>query len=254
MTGRPVPVRDDLAELTGYHSPQVDVEVRLNTNESPVARRPTSGATSCGPRSVAIEFHRYPDRSAEALRRALAEFHGVDAGPGVLRQRLERGPAVSPSRLRRGRADRRRCSNRPTRCTATSPRSRRRRWSSGWRMPDHSLDLDGGRHAPGRCTTDHHLPVLAQQPDRPVRASRRRGPRARAGARSGGGRRGLRPVRARQRSRSSAPGGAGVGPLVVLRTFSKTWSMAACRLGYLVADPDVVGACERWPCRTTSTP
>ena len=29
------PVRDDLAELAGYHSPQVDVEVRLNTNEAP---------------------------------------------------------------------------------------------------------------------------------------------------------------------------------------------------------------------------
>ncbi len=31
--------------------------------------------------------------------------------------------------------------------------------------------------------------------------------------------------------------------LVVVRTFSKTWSMAACRLGYLVADPAVVAAC-----------
>ncbi len=28
-------VRDDLGALEGYHSPQVDVEVRLNTNESP---------------------------------------------------------------------------------------------------------------------------------------------------------------------------------------------------------------------------
>ena len=32
---------------------------------------------------------------------------------------------------------------------------------------------------------------------------------------------------------------------MVLRTFSKTWSMAACRLGYLVADPEVVSACEQ---------
>ena len=30
----------------------------------------------------------------------------------------------------------------------------------------------------------------------------------------------------------------------MVRTFSKTWSMAACRLGYLVAHPDVVAACE----------
>ncbi len=32
--------------------------------------------------------------------------------------------------------------------------------------------------------------------------------------------------------------------LVVTRTFSKTWAMAGARLGYLVADPAVVGACE----------
>ena len=32
--------------------------------------------------------------------------------------------------------------------------------------------------------------------------------------------------------------------LVVTRTFSKTWAMAGARLGYLVADPAVVQACE----------
>ena len=44
-------------------------------------------------------------------------------------------------------------------------------------------------------------------------------------------------------------------PLVVTRTFSKTWSMAAARLGYLVGPSG-----RSWPsstrscCRTTSTP
>ena len=28
-------LRDDLDDLEGYHSPQVDVAIRLNTNESP---------------------------------------------------------------------------------------------------------------------------------------------------------------------------------------------------------------------------
>jgi histidinol-phosphate aminotransferase len=32
--------------------------------------------------------------------------------------------------------------------------------------------------------------------------------------------------------------------LVVTRTFSKTWALAGARLGYLVADPAVVVACE----------
>jgi histidinol-phosphate aminotransferase len=31
---------------------------------------------------------------------------------------------------------------------------------------------------------------------------------------------------------------------VVTRTFSKTWAMAGARLGYMVADPEVVRACE----------
>ena len=31
---------------------------------------------------------------------------------------------------------------------------------------------------------------------------------------------------------------------MVTRTFSKTWAMAGARLGYLVADPAVVSACE----------
>ena len=41
-----------------------------------------------------------------------------------------------------------------------------------------------------------------------------------------------------------APRGRRTPGLVVTRTFSKTWSMAGARLGYLVADPAVVAACE----------
>src|SRR5438270_11754482 len=33
-------------------------------------------------------------------------------------------------------------------------------------------------------------------------------------------------------------------PLVVVRTFSKTWSMAGARLGYLVGPPDIISAVE----------
>ena len=36
MSERPQP-RDDLRALEGYHSPQLEVDVRLNTNESPFA-------------------------------------------------------------------------------------------------------------------------------------------------------------------------------------------------------------------------
>jgi histidinol-phosphate aminotransferase len=42
-------------------------------------------------------------------------------------------------------------------------------------------------------------------------------------------------------------------PLVVTRTFSKTWSMAGSRLGYLVGPRGSWPSSTRWCCRTTST-
>ena len=65
--------------MAGYHSAQVDVEVRLNTNESPYP--PPAGFTAALAEEIAaIEWHRYPDRSAEALRADIGALHGVGAG------------------------------------------------------------------------------------------------------------------------------------------------------------------------------
>src|SRR5271156_3514801 len=73
--GRPA-VRPDLAALSGYHSAQVDVEVRLNTNESPFP--PPAAWLDAYHRGLdQIAFHRYPDREAIALRTAIAVSHGV---------------------------------------------------------------------------------------------------------------------------------------------------------------------------------
>ena len=62
--------------MSGYHSPQVDVPIRLNTNESPFAPpeqwlRQLEGIVST------IDWNRYPDRSATELRRTIAQRHGV---------------------------------------------------------------------------------------------------------------------------------------------------------------------------------
>ncbi|MCL4158180.1 UNVERIFIED_CONTAM: hypothetical protein GTU68_012029 [Idotea baltica] len=72
------PVRDDLAALTGYHSPQVDVEVRLNTNEAPEPP-PVEFSEAVAEAVKTLEWHRYPDRSAIELRRAIGEIY--DLGP-----------------------------------------------------------------------------------------------------------------------------------------------------------------------------
>ncbi len=68
--------RPDVALREGYHSPQVDVEVRLNTNESPLA--PPAGFVDALADAVrTVAWHRYPDRLARELRGRLADLHGV---------------------------------------------------------------------------------------------------------------------------------------------------------------------------------
>jgi histidinol-phosphate aminotransferase len=69
-------VRPDLALFGGYHSPQVQVEVRLNTNESPFSPPPEFMEDLFGSLSSA-DLNRYPDRTAKELRTALAALHGV---------------------------------------------------------------------------------------------------------------------------------------------------------------------------------
>ncbi len=82
--GRPT-VRDDLRALEGYHSPQLDVTVRLNTNEAPSAP-PAAFAEAVAAAATGIEWHRYPDRGATELRRRIAELHCTaesDSADGV---------------------------------------------------------------------------------------------------------------------------------------------------------------------------
>jgi histidinol-phosphate aminotransferase len=71
-----VPIRDDLRAMEGYHSAQVDVEVRLNTNESPFPP-PAAWREELAGALASIEWHRYPDRGARGLRAAIADWHRV---------------------------------------------------------------------------------------------------------------------------------------------------------------------------------
>ncbi len=75
---RPV-ARDGVASMDRYHSPQMDVDVRLNTNESPVPP-PEAFRRAVADMAVDVAWHRYPDRAATALRTALADAHGVAPG------------------------------------------------------------------------------------------------------------------------------------------------------------------------------
>ena len=67
--------RADLGELEGYHSPQLDVPVRLNTNESPYAP-PEDFVDAWLDALRGTPLNRYPDRDARELRAALADQLG----------------------------------------------------------------------------------------------------------------------------------------------------------------------------------
>ena len=76
------PVRPDLAGRAPYGAPQLDVPVRLNTNENPYPPPPALvQAIADAAASVAGSLNRYPDRDAMALRADLAAYlgHGLTA-------------------------------------------------------------------------------------------------------------------------------------------------------------------------------
>lgn len=68
--------RDAIREMEGYHSPQVDVPVRLNTNESPFPP-PQQWMDSLEEIARQVTWNRYPDRVATQLREVIAQRHGV---------------------------------------------------------------------------------------------------------------------------------------------------------------------------------
>jgi len=85
VTGVMPPLRADLAGLEPYGAPQLDVAVRLNTNENPYP--PSAGLVqeiTAAVAAAAAGLNRYPDRDAEALRDDLASY----LGHGLKRQQV----------------------------------------------------------------------------------------------------------------------------------------------------------------------
>jgi histidinol-phosphate aminotransferase len=231
--------RADLGLRQGYHSRQVDVAVRLNTNESPLP--PPAGWLEALHQEVdALQWNRYPDRHATGLRASLAELHGVRRdqifcanGSNEVLQSLC---------LAYGGAGRSVAVFEPTyalhahiaHLTGTVV-------AEGQRGPDFSLDLDlvrdvldGERPAITFLCSPNNPTGLADAPAT-VRAVLETAP-------------GLVVVDeayAQFADWSALNWVDDTTPLVVTRTFSKTWSMAAARLGYLVGPAPVVEVLER---------
>ena len=69
--------REQIQAMTGYHSAQVDVPVRLNTNESPFPP-PAAWLDAVADIARSIQWNRYPDRAVTELRETIARRHNVD--------------------------------------------------------------------------------------------------------------------------------------------------------------------------------
>lgn len=234
--------RDDLALMEGYHSPQVAVDVRLNTNESPEPP-PSSWVDELAVAVRDVDWHRYPDRSASALRTAIGALHGV--GPEQVFAANGSNEVLQTVLLTYGGAGRTAAVWEPTyalhghiaRLTGTAV-------AEGERGPDFATDLDEVRRvfaeaAPSvafLCSPNNPTGVVDDEAT--VRAALDLAVAHDA----------LLVVD--EAYGQFAPWSAislvaDEVPLVVTRTYSKTWSMAAARLGYLVGPAAVVAELEQ---------
>ncbi len=237
MTVTRIQPRDDLALMAGYHSPQLDVPVRLNTNESPFGP-PEAWVDELVGALGDVAWNRYPDREATALRSALADHHGTT----VDRVFCANGSneVLQSILLAYGGPGRAAATFEPTyavhshiaKVTGTAV-------VQGERSEDFTLDLDevdrvladGEPDVVFLCSPDN--PTATVSPPDLVLAVVERCTAAGA------------LVVVDEAYGQFAPSTAldlvdEDRPLVVTRTFSKTWAMAAGRLGYGVAPSWVV--------------
>ncbi len=231
--------RDDVALMDGYHSPQVDVKVRLNTNEAPTPP-PPSFTERLAEEVKRIEWHRYPDRAAGALRAAIASLHGVRADQVFVANGSNE--VLQTLCLTYGGAGRHVAVFEPTyalhshiaRITGTGV-------AVGERNDDFTLDMDEVRRVLSDvspaitflCSPNN--PTGLVETESTVRAVVDLAP-------------GL--VVVDEAYGQFAPWSAlalvdDERALVVTRTYSKTWSMAAARLGYLVGPSWLVAELEK---------
>ena len=231
--------RADLGLREGYHSAQVDVEVRLNTNESPFPP-PASWREEIAAGLADVSWARYPDRDAGDLREAIAANHGV---------RADRVFAANGSNevlqaicLAYGGSGRRALTFEPTyalhghvaHLTGTSVVSEGR--DPDFRLGAAQVAAAFGRHDPavGFLCSPNNPTGLVDPPEV-----------LDAALASTTGLVVLDEAYGQFAEHSALPLVADDLPLVVVRTFSKTWALAGLRLGYAIAPAPVVRTLER---------
>lgn len=235
-------VRDDVALMSGYHSPQVDVAVRLNTNEAPEPP-PPAFLSRLAARLADIAWHRYPDRGANELRTRIAAVEGAAAAQVFAANGSNE--VLQSLCLAYGGAGRRALTFEPTYALHSHiARVCGTEVIEAERSDDFTLDIDSAVAAVRECRPtltflcSPNNPTGLVEPPAVVEAV------LAAVAEVDG----LLVVD--EAYGQFAPWSAlslvnEDVPLVVTRTFSKTWSMAAARLGYLVGPSWVVAELDK---------
>jgi histidinol-phosphate aminotransferase len=246
MTGiDDLPIRDDLRGRTPYGAPQLDVPVRLNTNES--AYPVPESAVEAMAKAVQAEFadlNRYPDRDAVALRTDLADYlgHGLttahvwaaNGSNEVQQQLLQAFGGPGRSALGFGPS----YSMHPLLAAGTGTE-----WIGALRDPDFGL-------APAAAVEqiERHRPdlVFLCSPNNPTGTAL--DPEVITAVLSAAPGMVLVDEAYYEYARTGTPSALELLPahprLIVTRTMSKAFGFAGGRLGYLAADPAVVDAVQ----------
>jgi histidinol-phosphate aminotransferase len=241
MTARPAP-RDDLRALEGYHSPQVDVTVRLNTNESPYAP-PAAFVERWTAALRDVAWHRYPDRAATDLRAALGRY--LQQPPARLLCGNGSNEVLQTILLTYGGAGRGALMFEPTYALhAQIARATGTAVVAAERAAGFALDVDAAAEAIARtrpavvflCSPNNPTGTVDPRPtvERVLAAAQQHGA----------------VVVVDEAYGEFAPWSAlelvdDDRPLAVVRTYSKVWSLAAVRLGFAVAPAWMVAELEK---------
>lgn len=235
-------LRHNIVDLKGYHSPQLDVEVRLNTNESPYP--PPEGFEEAVAEAVGdSSWNRYPERNAQSLCAALGEFHDLPASQIFAANGSNE--VIQTLLMCYGGAGRKAAVFQPTYALHSHiARSLSSELVVGERTPDFALDLE---KTASLIRRERPSIVFLCSPNNPT---------------------GLADSSesvAAVLEQTAAVGGLLVvdeayaefapetamdlledrTPLAVTRTYSKTWAMAAARLGYLAGPSQLVADLEK---------
>ena len=240
-----LPIREDLRGQTPYGAPQLDVAVRLNTNENSYSL-PDEVADAIV-KAVAAEvkdLNRYPDRDAVALRTDLADYLGhrlsvanlwaANGSNEVQQQLLQAFGGPGRTALGFGPS----YSMHPLLAAGTGTR-----WIGALRDPDFGLEPAAAVEQIERHDPDL---VFLCSPNNPT------GTALDPGVITAvlGAARGMVLVDEAyfEYARPGTPSALGLLPghprLIVTRTMSKAFGFAGGRLGYFAADPAVVDAVQ----------